>query len=66
MFISNFINMSNEYISAIVILLISVLKVFKIEVASDAITGIVTGLLAVWIAFRRYQKGDISLLGVRK
>jgi hypothetical protein len=58
--------MSQEYIAAIVILIVSVLKIFKIEVATEAITGIVTGLLAIWIAYRRFQKKDISILGVRK
>jgi hypothetical protein len=58
--------MSQEYISAIVILLVAVLKLVGINVANDAITGIVTGVLAVWIAYRRYQKGDITVGGVRK
>ncbi len=57
--------MSHEYIGAIVILIVSILKVLKIEVASDAITGLVTGLVAVWIAFRRHQKGDITIAGMR-
>ena len=58
--------MSQEYIGAIVILVISVLKYFNIEIASDAITGVVTGLVAIWISIRRYRKGDINLAGVRK
>lgn len=55
--------MSQEYISSLVILLVTVLKAFNIEVASDAMTGLVTGVLALWIAFRRYSKGDINVLG---
>jgi hypothetical protein len=58
--------MSQEYISSIVILIVSVLGLFKIQVASEAVTGIVTGLLAIWIAYRRFKKGDISPLGARK
>lgn len=58
--------MSNEYVSAIVILLVTIMKLIGIEVANDAITGVVTGLLAVWIAFKRYQKGDITIGGVKK
>ena len=58
--------MSHEYTAALVILIVSVLKAFKIEIASEAITGIVTGVLAVWIAVRRYKKGDITIVGGRK
>lgn len=57
---------SQEYISAIVIVLLSVLKMFNIEIASESLTGLVTGLIAVWIAIRRYQKGDITFGGIRK
>lgn len=56
---------SHEYIGAIVILIVSIFKLFNIEVASDAITGLITGIAAVWIAIRRYQKGDINLLGMK-
>ena len=58
--------MSQEYIGALAILLVSVLKMFKIEIASDAITNLLTGALAVWVAVRRYRKGDISIGGIRK
>lgn len=58
--------MSNEYIGALAILLVSILKMFKIEIENDAVTGLITGLLAVWIAFKRYKKGDISIVGARK
>lgn len=58
--------MSQEYVGALAILVVSVLKTFGVEVASDAITGIITGVIAVWIAIRRYQKGDINAFGARK
>jgi hypothetical protein len=58
--------MSQEYAGAIVLVIGALLKVFGIEVASDAIQGIVVGVIAVWIAIRRFQKGDIKLSGVRK
>ena len=58
--------MSQEYIGALVIIVVSLLKVFGIEIGSDVITGIVTGVLALWVAIRRHQKGDISVLGSRK
>lgn len=57
--------MSNEYISAIVILIVTILKALNIEVASDAVSGLVTGVLAIWIAYKRYSKGDITVLGKR-
>lgn len=58
--------LSQEYISAIAILVISIFKLFHIEVTADAVTGIITGALSIWIAVRRYQKGDITLGGVKK
>lgn len=58
--------LSQEYVGAIAILIVSVFKMFGIEIPNDAIAGILTGVIAVWIAIRRYQKGDISLGGVKK
>lgn len=57
---------SQEYIAALVLILGSILKAFHIEIGNDVVEGIIAGLLAVWIAIRRYQKKDISLLGVKK
>lgn len=58
--------MSQEYVGAIVLLAISVLKIFKIEIENQTLTGIVTGVIALWIAIRRHAKGDISIVGSRK
>ena len=58
--------MSNEYIGAIAILIVSGLKMFGIELANDVVMGLVTGVVALWIAVKRYQKGDITLGGFRK
>ena len=58
--------MSQEYALAIALVLGGVLKFFKIEIENDAIEGLVVGAIALWIAIRRYQKGDITALGVRK
>lgn len=58
--------MSQEYISALVVLLVSVLGLFKIQVGNEVITALVTGVLGLWIAIRRYQKGDITIGGVKK
>ena len=56
-------NFSQEYIGALALVLISILKIFNLEIPSDAITGIITGGIAIYIAFRRLKKGDITLLG---
>lgn len=58
--------MSQEYIGSIALLIVGILKVFGIEIANDAITGILTGGIALYIAIRRYKKGDITLGGIRK
>ena len=56
-------NFSQEYIGALALVIVSVLKIFGVEIANDAITGIITGVIAIYIAFRRLKKGDITLLG---
>lgn len=58
--------MSNEYVGALVILLVQVLKLFGVELGNEEVTTIVSGLVAVWVAFKRYSKGDITMGGVRK
>ena len=58
--------MSQEYIGSIAILLVALLKIFKIEVAQGDIVNFVTAGLALWVAIRRYQKGDITIGGFRK
>jgi len=58
--------MSQEYIAAIVLIVGALLKIFGIDVANDAIQGIVVGGLALWIAIRRHSKGDITMAGFRK
>ena len=57
---------STEYILAIVLILGSILKIFKIEIDNSALEGLVAGVIALWIAIRRFKKGDIELSGVRK
>lgn len=58
--------MSQEYILAIVLVLGGVLKAVGVEIENSALEGIIAGVIALWIAIRRYQKGDIKLSGVRK
>lgn len=56
---------SKEYTSAVVVLIIAVLQIFNIDVAPEAITGIITGVLALYLAFKRIGRGDIDVLGRR-
>lgn len=58
--------LSQEYVGALVIVLVSVLKLFGVELGNDVVTAIVTGLVGVYVAYRRYSKGDITVGGVRK
>lgn len=58
--------LSQEYISALVILIVSLLNVFGIEIANEAINGIIVGVLAIWCAVRRYQKKDITIFGAKR
>lgn len=58
--------MSQEYIASIVIVLASLAKILGLDIQNDAIEGIVVGSIAIWIAVRRYKKGDINVLGARK
>jgi len=58
--------MSQEYVGAIALLVISLLQTFGVVVEQDAIAGIIAGLISIWVAYRRYQKGDITVVGLRK
>ena len=58
--------MSQEYIASIAILVVSVLKIFGIEVQNDVITSLVVAILALVVAIRRKMRGDINVLGMRK
>lgn len=57
---------SQEYISALAILLVSILKGLGVNIGNDEVVTILTGALALWVAIRRYNKGDIKMSGVRK
>lgn len=56
---------SQQYIGSIVILLISLLKVFKIDIGNEELTTIITGGVALWVAIKRFQKGDITVAGLK-
>jgi uncharacterized membrane protein YjjP (DUF1212 family) len=57
---------STEYVSALAIVLVGVLKVFGIEIGNDVITALLIAGLGLFNAIRRYKKGDINIGGVRK
>lgn len=58
--------MSQEYTLALVLVLGSVLKAVGVEIENSVLEGVITGVVALWIAVRRYSKGDINLGGLRK
>ena len=58
--------MSQEYTASIILIIGAGLKMFGIEFESQALEGLIGGLLALWIAIRRYKQGDITLVGSRK
>ena len=62
--------MSNEYISAVVIVLVTILPKFGIQIGSDELTSWiqagVTVVSGVIIMIKRFQRGDIGILGNRK
>ncbi len=57
---------SQEYVAALVIVLGGVLKLFKIEIDNGTIEGVIAGILGLWIAVRRYQRKDITIVGKKK
>lgn len=62
--------MSPTYTSAIVIVIVSVLGLFKIKIGTEELTAIVapliTGILGIIVLVRRFKKGDLTLSGFRK
>jgi uncharacterized membrane protein len=58
--------MSQEYIGAIVLLLGAILKAFNIEIPNETVEAVIAGAIALWIAVRRFKKGDINVLGGKK
>ena len=62
--------MSTTYSAALISILAMVLPMLGISVGSSDLTTTVQTILvvvsALWVMFKRVQRGDISLLGVRK
>jgi hypothetical protein len=57
---------STEYVSALAIVLVGILKAFNIEIGNDVITALIVAGLGLYNAIRRYKKGDITIGGIRK
>ena len=58
--------MSQEILGALIILVMALLQAFGVVVEQDAIAGIITGVFAIYVWYKRYQKGDVKLFGGRK
>ena len=62
--------MSKEYLAVFIMILATVLPQLGVEVSSEALTTTVSTIVVVvsgiYAMYRRYKKGDISPLGVRK
>ena len=58
-------NLSQEYILSIAVVLGALAKGFGFEIENSVIESLVLGVVGVYLAFRRYQKGDINALGQR-
>lgn len=57
--------MSQEYILSLALVLGSILKAFGFELDNKSIEALVVGVVALYVAFRRYKKGDINLVGAK-
>ena len=58
--------MSHEYVLAIALLIGAIAKFFGYDIDNKATEAGIVGIAALWIAIRRKQRGDISVIGVRK
>lgn len=58
--------MSQEYLLSLVVVLGAVLKGFGFEIENSVLESLVLGVVGAYLAFRRFQKGDITALGAKK
>lgn len=58
--------MSKEYIASLAVVLVGVLKLFKVEIGTEVISALIIAALGLFQAIKRYQRGDITIGGVRK
>jgi hypothetical protein len=61
---------SQEYITALVVILITILPRIGVQIGSVELTTLIQAVFTVaggvWIMWRRFQRGDITTVGVRK
>ncbi len=57
---------SREYIASLTVIIVSLLGLFGIDVGSEELTAIITGAAALYVIYRKIQKGEITPLGARK
>ena len=62
--------MSQTYISALVIILVTILPKLGVQIGSEELTSLIQAVLVLasgaYIMYRRYQTGDIKITGGRK
>ena len=62
--------MSQQYISALIVIVGALLTLFKVQMDQESVTQIViaaiTLISGIWIAYRRYKQGDITVAGIKK
>ena len=63
-------NISTTYISSVIIILVSILNAFKINIGTAELTpvieGLVTGIGGLYIIWKKWKNGEITASGVRK
>ena len=62
--------MSQQYISALIIVLTSILSLlnikFDMNVLTQTITAVVTLAGGAYVLYRRYKQGDITFVGTKR
>lgn len=65
-----YMKISSEYLAVIVGVISFILQYFKINIGTEDITNVVTALAgaysAVYLLVKRYKRGGVTVLGVRK
>lgn len=59
-------NISHQYIGAIAIIIFAVFQFFKVDVTESQITSGLTAIVALYVAIRRFNQGDIKVSGVKR
>ena len=57
---------SQEYLSALAIVIVSLAAMFGYVVGTEQISALITVLLGTWVMIRRHKGGDIRVTGLKK